>query len=317
MSVVGIDIGTSRVRIAYGRGAGRMAEIEAVIARDLPADSSADGEVVDADLVATVIEDMIGELGVRARDCVCAVGPPVASLRLLQLPRMSPLDRERAARIDVERRLGRATNDVIVRTSPVTGLLDGYLVGAVAGRALRSRTAAVRRAGLRARAVDFEGSALARAFPDADAILDVGTARATLHAVRDGIPTTLWSPIGGAAVTAAIREDLGVEQRAAETRKRSVGAAGAGAAAFEEVVAEASTLVRSARRRNCSIERLALFGNGSRLTGLRAALERAGDVRVVAARPAGLSADAYPDDVALVGAADWGLAIGLARWDRR
>jgi len=314
---IGMDIGSTRVRIAHGHGTGQATVIEAVLARDLPAGSAADGEVADPDLVATVIEDMMSELGVRARECVCAVGPPVASLRLMQLPRMSAIDRERAARIDVERRLGRAASDVVVRTTRVEGSPDNYLVGAVAGKALRSRTDALRRAGLRARAVDFEGAALLRAFPRAEAVLDIGMARITLHVLPNGVPTTLWSATGGAAITAAIGEELGLEERAAEARKRSIGVVGAGEGAFGEIVAEASTLIRSARRRGCPIERIVLFGNGSRIGGLRVALERGADVRTVMERPTGLSTGAYPDDVAMVGAADWGLAIGLARWERR
>lgn len=314
---IGMDIGSARVRIAYGRGTGQATVIEAVLSRDLPVGSSADGEVADPDLVATVIEDMMGELGVRARECVCAVGPPVASLRLVQLPRMGAIDRERAARIDVERRLGRAAADVVVRTSQIGGMPDSYLVGAVAGRALRSRTDVLRRAGLRARAVDFEGAALLRAFPRVEAVLDIGMARITLHVRTNGVPTTLWSAIGGATITAAIGEELGVEERAAEARKRSIGIVGAGEGAFGETVAEASTLIRSARRRGFPIERIVLFGNGSRIAGLRAALERGADVRIVTERPMGLSTGAYPDDVATVGAADWGLAIGLAGWERR
>jgi Tfp pilus assembly PilM family ATPase len=315
-AAIGIDIGSTRVRIAYGTGVGRGSVIEMLAARDLPAGAASDGEVMDPELVATVLEDMLDELRVRTRECVFAVGPPVATLRAVKLPRMNAIERDRAARIDVERRLGRAASDVVVRTRPLSPGADTCLVGAVAGRALRSRSEAVRRAGLRARAVDFEGSALARAFPAADAVLDVGLRRITLHAIAGSAPTTLWSPIGGATMTQAIREDLGVEERSAESRKRSVGIAGAGEAAFSEIVGEAATLLRSARARGCTIERVALFGNGSRVAGLCDALERGAEVRFPFERPAGLSESSYPDDVAAGGAADWALAIGLARWER-
>jgi Tfp pilus assembly PilM family ATPase len=313
---LGIDIGSTRIRIACARVGGRNAVVETVSSRDLPAGVSSEGEVADPELVATVIEDMLGELQVRSRDCVFAVGPPVATLRVLKLPRMSAIERDRAARIDVERRLGRAASDVVVRARPLAPKSDVCLVGAVAGRALRSRSEAVRRAGLRAHAVDFEGAALLRAFPAADAVLDIGLRRITLHAVAGSAPTTLWSPIGGATMTAAIGEDLGVEEQSAESRKRSVGIAGAGEGAFTEIVSEASTLVRSARTRGCTIERLGLFGNGSRVVGMREAIERAADVRLPVERPAGLSESAYPDDVATGAAVDWALAIGLARWER-
>lgn len=312
---IGIDIGSTRVRVASGKSAGLHTVIEMISSRDLPTGSSVDGEVANPEIVATVIEDMLSEMGVRTGACVCAVGPPVATLRFLKMPRMNAIERDRVARIDVERRLGRAAADVVVRTRPLTTTDDGCIVGSVSGRALRSRTEVLRKAGLRARAVDFEGVALARAFPDADAILDVGLRRITLH-VPSAPALTLWSPIGGASVTAAIGEDLGVEERSAESRKRSIGVAGAGEEALAQVVAEGTTLIRSARRRGCTIDRIALFGNGSRVAGLRGAIERGADVRAPGVRPAGLSEARYPDDVAIGAAADWALAIGLARWAR-
>ncbi len=313
---VGIDIGSSRVRIACGRDAGMRTVVDTISSRDLPTGSCTEGEIVNPEIVAAVIEDMLGEMRVRPGSCVCAVGPPIATLRLLKMPRMNAIERDRVARIDVERRLGRAAADVVVRTRPLSSGDGSCIVGAVSGRALRSRTDVLRRAGFRTRAVDFEGTALARAFPDADAILDIGLSRITLH-VPAAPALTLWSPIGGANLTAAIGQDLGVEDRSAEARKRSIGIAGAGEDTLSHVVAEATTLVRSARRRGCTIDRIALFGNGSRITGLRGSIERGADVRAPGMRPEGLSDESYPDDVAIGASADWALAIGLARWARQ
>lgn len=309
-----MDIGSARLRAALAAGNGDSARVEAVATRAMPSGGSVEGVIEEPELIASLLDEVVHELRARTRDCVLSVGPPAATLRPLLVPKMSARERREAGRIDAERRLGRAIADVVVRVQG-RDASGTCFVGVANARALHSRVDSVRRAGLRAQGVDYDGLALRRALPIADAVVDVGSARTTLHASLRGEPLTLGTAYGGDAITRCIADDLGIDVTLAERRKHEVGLAGAGETAFREAVREVADLVRQARRRGCIVDSVALSGNGSRIAGYRGALERDAEVRVCIGRPVGLC-DAYPDDVAIAASCDWALALGLARWAR-
>lgn len=308
---VALDIGTVGIRAAGVRGTGKDAVVEMVASRAVPTGAVEADRVGDPEIVAAAIDELLREIGSPGRECVLSVGTASAELRPLSLPRMTRRERLAAARLDVERRLGTSAAERVVRAATCES--GRCVVGIVDAAALRSRVQTARRAGLRPIAVDFDGCALRRAFPDDDAVLDVGYTRTVLHA--EGEPLSLWAGRAGNALTRSIADDLGIDEAAAERRKRTLGTAGAGEAALDEIVRDAAELVRAVRRRGRAIARIALCGNGSRVPGFASALEREADVRIAASRPRGLS-EAYPDDVATASAADWALAVGLASWTR-
>ena len=190
-----------------------------------------------------------------------------------------------------------------------------YAIGIARGSALDERTTVAKRAGLRPVAVDDVAFALARAFPYADAIVDVGD-RATLLVVPGApVPAVRRLAIGGSAFTAAIVASLGLDAVAAEHRKHTIGLAGAGEhvrGALIDELAAALTDHRAGARNE--IRSIALAGNGARLAGLAEGLEAAVAIPV---RHAALAEDAcadLPSDVVRAASPDWGLAYGLALW---
>jgi Tfp pilus assembly PilM family ATPase len=160
--------------------------------------------------------------------------------------------------------------------------------------------------------------ALCNTFPNADAVIDIGSERFSIHAIsRDGALFTVWRAIGGDAVTEGIREDLAVDRTTAESRKRILGTAGAGDNAMQELVGAITESMDVVRRRKRTVECIAIAGNGSRLHGLHDALERSSGLSIAANRLEGLSATIFSNDVARAARTDWALAVGLACWGSR
>lgn len=308
---LGIDIGATRLRAVYARRCGGETRVQAIAVRDIPAGAASSGAIADAAHVAALLEDARQELGARERRCVLAIGEPDATLRAVQFPKMSFLERERSARFEAQRHAPFPIDEAVVRVHG-SDSAGSWTVGIARSAAVLTRCAAVRGAGLRPIALDHEACALLRALPAHDAILDIGYRRTNLHLAGAQSPVTLQTLTGGADVTRAIERDLGIDERSAEKRKRILGTAGAGERVRAAFLADLEALIAQARRMR-PIARIALCGNGARLAGLQHELQDAARVPIEVAVSAMLRGE-YPEDVLRSSAPDWTLAAGLARW---
>lgn len=300
---LGVDLGAARVRVALCErdraGTVRLVGVAVRPTLDDPAAALAGAHA---------------ELNTRERRCVLAVRVPDALLRTASFPAMGARERERAARYEAARFSPFGLDDAAVR---IARLDDGRCAIAVARRsALDAAIAVARRARLRAVAVDDAALALARAFPSADALVDVGEHATILVVPGDPLPASRRFEIGGRAFTAAVAASLGVDQAAAEHRKRSIGLAGAGAYVLDGLVEQlAGALIETRAARRTELREIVLCGNGSRLAGFAEALERAVAIPVRNASLTPHAAQALPADVVRAASPDWGLACGLALWD--
>ncbi len=310
---LGIDIGTKRVRVAYAeRSRAGATRVQAVISRDLPSDAvDQSGRIMLPELVGAAIEQAVDDIGARERRCVASVRED--ALRFMRLPVMRAGERIRAMRFEAERFAGWKFDDdpTVVRAHRVADEL--YAVGAVRRCVLDSRVQALRIAGLSPKAIESESFALHRVASGADAVIDIGCERTSVHLRAVEGQCTFSIPAGGDHVTRGIAADLGIDEYAAETRKRIVGLAGAGVAERDRFLTLlAGTFERM--RGHSPLSSVALTGNGSRLGGLAAGIATATGRTVEIPVPEILRGDAYPDDVLQVAAPDWGLAVGLALW---
>ncbi len=311
---LGIDIGTSRVRIAVAESTsdGR-ASIRAVAAREVSGGSGEAGERFAPEFIALVVEDLLRELGTRERRCVAALSAPDALLRIITMPKMTWAERTRAARFEAQRFAGW---DLEAERSPVrVHAIDRqssvYAIGVARREALEARVSALRAARLRPIAVDHDALALRTLLSDGDAILDVGCDRSMLHVFRDRSPISYVIPAGGAHLSQGIAQDLAVDFATAERRKRILGAAGAGGAARDHLVFAIKTALDKARTR-AAVGRILVTGNGARLPGFLRDLERAVDATVEMPVANALLTESYPEDVIRAAAPDWTLAAALA-----
>jgi type IV pilus assembly protein PilM len=299
---LGVDVGSARTRLALlERDAAGRPRLVAVATRASSEDPS------------SAIREARAELGTRERRCVLALGGADALFRAAAFPTMRASERRRAARFEAARFVPYPLNEATVR---VVTSGERCTIAVARTAALEARVSAAKDAGLRPIAVDDAAFALRRAFPYADAIIDVGEGSTALVVADDPLPLTRTVGIGGRAFTAAVVASLGIDEAAAEARKRSVGLAGAGEYARAALVEQiASALIEHRASGRSALRAIALTGNGARLSGLAEALERALAIPV---RLATLGADAsaaLPADVVRAASPDWGLAYGLALWE--
>jgi Tfp pilus assembly PilM family ATPase len=299
---LGVDIGTSRTRVALLEldHAGRPRLI-AVAARPTGDDA------------ARALAEARAELGSRERRCVVAITAPDALVRSAAFPVMSRVERERAARFEAARFVTFPLHDATVRVTPASR--ERCVIGIARRSAISARVGATKRAGLRPIAVDDAAFALARAFPYADAIVDAGENATALIVPGDPVPSVRLFALGGRAVTAGVVAALGLDEAAAERRKRTIGLAGAGEHARDALVQQLATaLIEHRASARTELRSIAMAGNGARLAGFAEALERAVGIPVRVGVLATDASPALPADVVRAASPDWALAYGLALW---
>lgn len=300
---LGVDIGTLNTRVALvERGVADHPSLIAVASRPTGDDP------------ARAIAEACAELGTRERRCVLALRAPDALLRTVAFPPMRARERMRAARFEAARFVAYPIGEANVRVAPAER--GWYVVGIARYDAVGARIAAAKDAGLRAVAVDDAALALGRAFPYADALVDVGAEATLLVVPDDPIPSVRTFDAGGRALTAAVADALGVDGPTAERRKCTVGLGGAGEHVRDALVEQlASALVEHRASGRADVRTIVLAGNGARLVGFAEALERAVAIPVrLGAFLAGVS-ETLPADVVRAASPDWGLAYGLALWE--
>jgi Tfp pilus assembly PilM family ATPase len=304
---LGIDVGSTRVRVVEAVATPAGPRISAVAVRDITASAS------DPEYVGALIEDAVAEIGTRERRCVCAIGEPDALLRPLQLPKMTSIERERAARFEAQRFVEYPVEEAIVRVHPVRPGAGLWALGIARSSAVLTRSAAIRAARLKPVAMDHEACALVRMLPGFDAIVDVGYQRTSIHIMTAQTPVTLQAYNGGADITRGIERELSLDAQTAEKRKRILGTAGAGERARASLTSDISALLHNARATH-PVSRVALVGNAARLAGLVSDLEAASGAICELPVSEALRSSAYPEDVIRSSAPDWTLAAGLALW---
>jgi Tfp pilus assembly PilM family ATPase len=301
---LGIDIGAARTRVALmERNPAGRPQLVAVASRPTGDDP------------AQAIAAACGDLATRERRCVLALGPADAVLRTAAFPAMRRAERARAARFEAARFITYPLHEASIRVHGDVG--ERCIVGVARRAALDARVRAVKGARLHPVAVDDAAFALARAFPYADAVIDGGERATVLVLPNDPLPTVRAFAAGGRTFTDAVVASLGIDEAAAEQRKRSIGLAGAGESARDALVEQLATaLIEHRASARTEPRAIALAGNGARLAGFAEALERAVAIPVrLGALACADGAHGLPADVIRAASPDWGLAVGLALWE--
>ncbi|HYW53372.1 MAG TPA: pilus assembly protein PilM [Dongiaceae bacterium] len=300
---LGIDVGAARTRVALlERDASGVARLVAVATRPTGDDA------------ATAIAAAYAELATRERRCVLALGPADAMLRAAAFPAMRRAERARAARFEASRFVAYPLHEASVNVHATAG--ERCVIAIARRSALDARVLGAKRAGLRPVAVDDAAFALMRAFPYADAVVDVGETATVLVFPNDPLPAVRTFAAGGRAFTQAVVDSLGLDDATAEQRKRSVGLAGAGDHARDALIEQLATaLIEHRATARTEPRAIALAGNGARLAGFAEALERAVAIPVRLGALPNDASPALPSDVVRAASPDWGLAYGLALWE--
>ncbi len=310
---LGIDIGTTGLRIVAATTGARGPLIGRVVSRQIPPGYATSGEIAEPEFVAALLDQAIEDLDTPERRCVCSVGAPEALLRAVQLPQRSAKQRTRAALRYAASHIDYAPNDALIRIHPLQGSL--HALGVVRKAALQSRVLTLRRAGMKVIAFDHEALALGRAFPDCGILVDVGYERTSVHRYGATIPATIQTPGGGAQVTRAIQTELAIDAISAEKRKCELGTLGAGDSTRGSLVLDLMRSIDSLRGLEHEVRAIGLVGSGSRLSGLAAELQAKTGVPVNTPALRFITSAAHATGTAKANAVGWALAAGLSLWE--
>ena len=348
-AVVGLDIGTSGVRAAELTLDKHGVTLERLGTVALPLGAVRDGEVVDPDAVAAALRQLWVQARLRSTKVVVGVANQRVVVRQVDLPWQPVAELRSSLAFSVQDFIPMPVDQAILDFHPLeefTGdngarMLRVLLVAAsreMVGNALE----AVNRAGLQASMVDLTSFAVLRSqltagggfAVEAEALVDIGASVTNIVVHSAGVPRFVRILLmGGADITVAVAERLGVAPDEAERWKRSAGLSTVAAQvdphpANRAIESTGSSLVEeirgsldyyNAQPNAVRIRRVVLSGGGSRLSGLLERLSAATRLPVEHAHPmavlrpgrTGFTADQLADVEPMV-TVPVGLALGLA-----
>ena len=350
-SAVGLDIGTSGVRAAqlsHGRGASTLERFGQVA---LPQGAVVDGEVADVPAVAAAIRQLWEQAKFGSKKVVLGVANQKVVVRQVELPWLPAHELRNSLSFQVADLIPMPVESALLDFHPLeefvsdtgTRMLRVLLVAAsrdMVGHAV----AAVTQAGLTPVSVDLTPFAVLRALApvdelgldvvEAEALVDIGASVTNIVVHQGGVPRFVRILLmGGADITDAVAERLGVPFEQAEAMKQRASLAAAGAAVEDSPCARmleqtGSAFVEEVRGSldyylaqpgAARLRRLVLSGGGGRLGGLPERLAAATRLPVESGSPlpgmkvgkTGLTPEqlAY---VAPLASVPVGLALGVA-----
>ena len=347
--MVGLDIGTSGVRAAQLVLGKRGTTLERFGQVALPPGAVRDGEVVDADVVAAAIRQLWAQARLTGRKVVVGVANQKVVVRQVDLPWLPVAELRTSLALQVQDHIPMPVEQAILDVHPLEERTDDngarmlrVLLVAAARDMVNGTLEAVRKARLEPSMVDLTSFAVLRSqvsatgtlAVEAEALVDIGASVTNIVVHQGGVPRFVRILLmGGADITDAVAERLGVATDEAESLKRDRGLSlvpaqvdphpvnraieSTGGALVEEV--RGSLDYYLAQPGAVRIGRVVLSGGGSRLTGLSSRLAAATRLPVELAAPlsvlrvgrTGLSSDqlAVVEPVVTVPV---GLALGIA-----
>jgi type IV pilus assembly protein PilM len=347
--VVGLDIGTSGVRAAeltLGRAGTTLERFGQV---GLPTGAVRDGEVIEPEVVAGALRQLWAQAGFRTKKVVVGVANQRVVVRQVELPWLPAAELRASLAFQVQDFIPMPVDQAILDFHPLEefesdsgGRMLRVLLVAASRDMIGSALQAVELAGLRPTTVDLTSFAVLRSLggdapefgrQEAEALIDIGASVTNIIIHQGRVPRFVRILLmGGADITEALSDRLGVSAEQAEAYKQLAGLgpidtaigdpAGqaiqtTGGAFVEEV--RGSLDYYMAQPGAARIGRVVLSGGGSRLTGLAERLSVATRLPVEAARPmsslvlgrTGLTAEQLGHIEASI-AVPVGLALGMA-----
>jgi len=236
-SVVGIDIGSSQIKVVYAEPCRKGSAITHVAMCPTPRDSVKEGVVIDIVEVGAAIRTCLRSSGIKSTNVIAAIAGPGVIVRQVQVPAMTERVLRKSIQFEAGKYISANVEDSIVEfdiTGP--GHAEGQMsvmLAAAPKMMVESRVAALEHAGLCPIAVDVEVFANLRAMidynPDKDAVpgtialLDIGASHSEINLIsKSGLEISRTIPIAGESLTNSIKNARGTELEEAEAYKHEL-----------------------------------------------------------------------------------------------
>lgn len=237
--VVGLDIGTSRIKFVEAR-VGRNGPIITAAGIGLtPRDTISNGVIVDPDTLGAAVRQLLDQHGVKTKSVISSVASQSSLVvRPIEVPRMTRQELAQTMQFEVERHIPFAASEVVMDFQPMippeqlpedAQNMD-VLLAVAQEDMINNHVETLLRAGLDPVALDVEPLSACRSLIDINAdegayehtyaLLNIGATTTDLSIIRRGMMSfTRPVPMAGDNVTQAIADALGYEFHEAERLK--------------------------------------------------------------------------------------------------
>ncbi len=230
---VGLDIGSSSVKLVQLREKKGGYALQAFGMARLPPETIIDGALMNSSAVVDAIQGLVKEHKVKARDVAIGVRGHSVIIKKISLPRMSQDELDDQIQWEAEQYIPFDVKDVNIDTQILTpegdaaGQMDVLLVAAKKDM-IHDYTSVCAEAGLSATVVDVDAFAVQNAYetsyePAADetiVLINVGAAVTNVNIIANGMTTfTRDVTMGGNSFTEEIQKQLNISYDEAEALK--------------------------------------------------------------------------------------------------
>lgn len=251
---VGLDIGSSAVKMSVLRSTKRGLRLVAFDHAKLPPETIVDGALMNSSVVTSAISELLGRNKVRSKSTALSVAGNTVIVKKIRLPLMTQEELEESIQWEAEQHIPYDIQDVFIGFEVVAprtdqGQMDVVLVAAKK-EMINDYTLVCHDAGLEPLVVDVDAFALQNMYEvnygfhrgETVVLLDIGNSVVTMNVVTDGITMfTRDLSIGGRDITEEIQRQLNITYPEAELYKMG---GGPGAGSDEVLPQEVESIIQ-------------------------------------------------------------------------
>jgi len=295
-SVVGLDIGTSSVKLVELKETGKGIQLSKAGIMPLPPEAIVERSIMDASTVVLTIKDLLSSQKVRKKDVAISLAGHAVIIKKVNMPKMTGKELEENILVEAERyipfEMSEVNVDFSVLSSPEEGDMMEVLLVAAKRDLIEDYSSVVREAGLNPVIVDVDVFALQNAFElnypmevgDMVVLCDIGASMMNLNIVKDGKSLfTRDISIGGNLYSEELQKEIGVNFEEAERMKMGHLPEGVTPQMVERVMSRVSSTVAMEIAKSIDffvatfpeerIARLYLTGGCAKIPSLKRAIE--------------------------------------------
>ena len=310
-SLVGLDIGSSAVKVVELRQTAAGYKVAAIGSEPLPPDSIVDGAIIDGGVVADVIREVFEKNNIRTKEVVASLSGSAVIVKKIVLPLMSEEELSESIYWEAEQYIPFDIQDVNLDyqvleagAADTTGDTMGVLLVAAKKEQIADYTGVISQAGRVPVVVDVDAFALQNAFEANYGIdmtrvivlVNAGASAININIVEGGQSRfTRDISIGGNAYTEALQKELSLTFEDADLVKRGLPVDGVSAGDADPIIQTVTENLLleidktfdffKATAASDRIDRLVVSGGAARIDGFVQAFETRFEVPVSAFDP--------------------------------
>ncbi|MFW5967722.1 MAG: type IV pilus assembly protein PilM, partial [Persicimonas sp.] len=229
---VGLDIGSSAVKLCVLKETKKGLELQAFDHTSLPPETIVDGALMNSRVVADAIEELLGRNKVRYKETALSVSGNTVIIKKITLPLMTQEELEESIQWEAEQYIPFDIEDVFIGFEVLAprneqGQMDVVLVAAKK-EMINDYTSVCHEMGLKPLVVDVDVFCLQNMYEvnygyyedETVVLLDIGNSVVSMNVVSDGMTVfTRDLSIGGSDITEEIQKQLNITYQEAETYK--------------------------------------------------------------------------------------------------